>query len=123
MPIRPRTRGCSRESGRGRASAPIDDLSTADLAGSSFGVALARDASQLRDALRCAARFDDRILIEDVVPGREIDVAVLREADGCRWASPPLEIHTDGLFDTQAKYDGSARFSVPADIAAPTGPP
>jgi D-alanine-D-alanine ligase len=85
-------------------------------AGSSFGVALARDAAQLRDALRCAARFDDRILIEDVVPGREIDVAVLREADGCRWASPPLEIQTNGLFDTQSKYDGSARFSVPADI-------
>jgi D-alanine-D-alanine ligase len=85
-------------------------------AGSSFGVALARDARQLREALRCAARFDDRILIEHVVPGREIDVAVLREADGRRWASPPLEIHTDGLFDTQAKYDGSARFSVPADV-------
>ncbi|TDD38202.1 D-alanine--D-alanine ligase [Actinomadura sp. KC06] len=85
-------------------------------AGSSFGVALARDASQLREALRRAARFDDRILIEDVVAGREIDVAVLREADGRRWASPPLEIHTDGLFDTRSKYDGSARFSVPADI-------
>jgi hypothetical protein len=38
-------------------------------AGSSFGVALPRDASQPRDALRWAARFDDRILIEDVVPG------------------------------------------------------
>jgi len=49
-------------------------------AGSSFGVALARDASQLRDALRCAARFDDRILIEDVVPGREILVARLVDA-------------------------------------------
>ena len=84
--------------------------------GSSFGVALARDAFQLRDALRCAARFDDRILIEDVVPGREIDVAVLREADGCRWASPPREVQSDGLFDTRSKYDGSARFSVPADI-------
>jgi D-alanine-D-alanine ligase len=85
-------------------------------AGSSFGVSLARDPAQLRDALRCAARFDDRILIEDVVPGREIDVAVLREADGRRWAPPPLEIHTDGVFDTRSKYDGSARFSVPADI-------
>ncbi|GAA2635842.1 D-alanine--D-alanine ligase [Actinomadura fulvescens] len=85
-------------------------------AGSSFGVALARDAIQLRAALRAAARFDDRILIEDVVAGREIDVAVLREADGRRWAAPPLEIHAGGLFDTRSKYDGSARFSVPADI-------
>jgi D-alanine-D-alanine ligase len=85
-------------------------------AGSSFGVALARDAVQLREALRDAARFDERILVEDVVQGREIDVAVLREADGRRWAAPPLEIHTDGPFDTQSKYDGSARFSVPADL-------
>ncbi len=84
--------------------------------GSSFGVALARDASQLRDALRGAARFDDRILIEEVVAGREIDVAVLREADGCRWAGPPLEILTDGPFDTRSKYDGSAQFRVPAEV-------
>ena len=87
-------------------------------AGSSFGVSLARDAARLRDALRRAARFDDRILIEDVVPGREIDVAVLREADGCRWASPPLEIQIDGVFDTRSKYDGSARFDVPADVGS-----
>ncbi|MFC4050607.1 D-alanine--D-alanine ligase [Actinomadura syzygii] len=86
-------------------------------AGSSFGVALARDAVQLREALREAARFDHRILVEDVVVGREIDVAVLREADGRSWAAPPLEIHADGVFDTKSKYDGSARFSVPADLA------
>lgn len=85
-------------------------------AGSSFGVTLARDASQLRDALDCAARFDDRIMIEEVVVGREIDVAVLREADGRRWTAPPLEIHTEGPFDTVSKYDGSARFEVPADV-------
>ena len=84
--------------------------------GSSFGVVLVRDASHLRAALRGAARFDHRILIEDVVTGREIDVAILREADGRRWAPPPLEIRTDGVFDTRSKYDGSARFRVPADI-------
>jgi D-alanine-D-alanine ligase-like ATP-grasp enzyme len=72
-------------------------------AGSSFGVALARDASQLRDALRCAARFDDRILIEGVVPGREIDVAVLRETDGHRRVSPPLEIQTPTACSTPSR--------------------
>jgi len=86
--------------------------------GSSFGVSLVTDAAQLPDALRRAARFDERILIEEVVRGREIDVAVLREAGGVRWAAPALEIGTvgDGLFDTTAKYDGSARFTVPADL-------
>jgi D-alanine-D-alanine ligase len=88
-------------------------------AGSSYGVTLARDAGQLDEALRTAARFDDRILIEQVVHGREIDVAVLGEADGSRWAPPPLEIHADGLFDTATKYDGTARFTVPADLGSP----
>ncbi|MHA7305203.1 D-alanine--D-alanine ligase family protein [Arthrobacter sp. TMN-49] len=86
--------------------------------GSSYGVGLAQDANQLREALRTAARYDDRILIEHLVHGREIDVAVIREADGSCWAPPPLEIHTNGLFDTTTKYDGSARFSVPADLCS-----
>ncbi|RZU62655.1 D-alanine--D-alanine ligase family protein [Zhihengliuella halotolerans] len=85
-------------------------------AGSSYGVGLAEDAAQFRAALAEARRYDDRILVEDVVVGREIDVAVLREADGRRWAPPPLEIHAQGLFDTATKYDGSARFVVPADL-------
>jgi D-alanine-D-alanine ligase len=65
-----------------------------------------------------AARYDDQILVEHVVHGREIDVAVLREGDGSRWAPPPLEIHTSGLFDTATKYDGTARFTVPADLGS-----
>lgn len=87
-------------------------------AGSSFGVSLASDAGELRHALHTAAEFDRRILIEEVVRGREIDVAVLREADGTRWAAPPLEIRTSGLFDTETKYDGSAQFTVPAVLDA-----
>ena len=85
-------------------------------AGSSYGVTLARDPAELDEAIRTAARYDDRILIERVVHGREVDVAVLREADGSRWAAPPLEIHADGLFDTETKYDGTARFTVPAEL-------
>jgi D-alanine-D-alanine ligase-like ATP-grasp enzyme len=79
---------------------------------------LAREAGQLGEALHTAAHYDDRILIEHVVHGREIDVAVLREADGSRWAPPPLEIHADGLFDTATKYNGTARFTVPADLGS-----
>jgi D-alanine-D-alanine ligase len=85
-------------------------------AGSSHGVALARTAEEFSEALRQAVAFDDRVLIEEVVVGREIDVAVIREAGGIRWAAPPLEIHAAGLFDTAMKYDGSARFTVPAEL-------
>lgn len=86
-------------------------------AGSSYGVSLVRDEGELGAALREAARFDRRILVEEVVQGREIDVAVIREAGGVRWAAPPLEIHASGLFDTAMKYDGSARFTVPAQLS------
>ena len=85
--------------------------------GSSYGVSLVRDEGELGAALQEAARFDRRILIEEVVQGREIDVAVIREAGGVRWAAPPLEIHASGLFDTAMKYDGSARFTVPAQLS------
>lgn len=85
-------------------------------AGSSYGVSLVRDAEELAPALQEAARYDRRILVEEVVRGREIDVAVLRDAGGVRWAAPPLEIEAPGLFDTATKYDGSARFTVPAEL-------
>lgn len=86
-------------------------------AGSTYGATLVRESGQLDAALHTAAHYDDLILIEQVVHGREIDVAVLREADGNRWAAPPLEIHADGLFDTATKYDGTARFTVPAELS------
>lgn len=87
-------------------------------AGSSHGVSLVSEEGGLLAALREAARFDRRILVEEVVRAREIDVAVLREKGGVRWAAPPLEIHATGLFDTATKYDGSARFTVPAQLDA-----
>ncbi|WP_336641189.1 D-alanine--D-alanine ligase family protein [Microbacterium sp. USHLN272] len=87
-------------------------------AGSSHGVALVREEAELLPALRAAARLDRRILVEEVVRGREIDVAVLCEAGGIRWAAPPLEIHAEGLFDTATKYDGTARFTVPTQLAS-----
>ncbi|WP_341935843.1 D-alanine--D-alanine ligase [Microbacterium sp. LWO14-1.2] len=84
--------------------------------GSSYGVGLVREEGGLAAALREAARYDRRVLVEEVVRGREIDVAVIREAGGVRWAAPPLEIETTGLFDTATKYDGTARFTVPAAL-------
>jgi len=85
-------------------------------AGSSHGVTLVRDATGLGDALAAALVLDDRILVEDLVVGREIDVAVLGTADGGRLVSPALEIVVDGPFDYEAKYGGGATFHVPAPM-------
>ncbi len=88
-------------------------------AGSSRGVSLVRSAESLDGALEAALTFGPRALVEDVVVGREIDVAVLRRADGSLMTSPPLEIVVDGLFDYDAKYGGGADFRLPASLHEP----
>jgi len=86
-------------------------------AGSSHGVTLVGHERDLAPALERAFALDRRVLVEELVVGREIDVAVLRRADGSLLVGPPLEIVTDGLFDTASKYDGSAVFRLPAPLA------
>jgi D-alanine-D-alanine ligase len=85
-------------------------------AGSSHGVALVSSPDRLAPALAAAFDLDDRVLVEDVVRGREIDVAVLGRPDGSRTVAPTLEIVTDGLFDFATKYDGGADFRIPAPL-------
>lgn len=88
-------------------------------AGSSFGVRLVRTEDELEPALRAALALDDRVLVEQVVTGREIDLAVLDDPDTGRRVGPALEIVADGLFDTATKYDGSATFVIPAALTDP----
>lgn len=85
-------------------------------AGSSRGVSLVRSADELAAALDEAFAYDGRVLVEEVVAGREIDVAVFGSADRGRLVAPPLEIVGPGLFDYEAKYGGSADLRVPADL-------
>jgi D-alanine-D-alanine ligase len=86
-------------------------------AGSSLGVSLVTTAAELPAALAEAFRHDRRVLVEERVTGREIDLAVLGRPDGSRLVAPALEIAGDGIFDHATKYDGSARFVVPAPLA------
>ncbi|WP_433201802.1 D-alanine--D-alanine ligase family protein [Dactylosporangium sp. CS-047395] len=86
-------------------------------AGSSLGVTLVREESALAPALRAAFALDDRVLVEDLVAGREIDVAVLGRRDGSRVVAPALEVVLpDGeIFDHAAKY-GTPQFRIPAPL-------
>jgi D-alanine-D-alanine ligase len=86
-------------------------------AGSSVGVSLVTSAGSLTEAIDAALAVDDHILIEERLVGREIDVAVLRRADGSTIVTPPLEIVVDGVFDHDAKYGGGAVFRVPAVLS------
>ena len=86
-------------------------------AGSSLGVSLVTEPSGLAPALGAALDLDARALVEDVVVGREIDVAVLRRDDGSLVVPPVLEVMGDGLFDYDAKYGGRAEFRIPPRLS------
>lgn len=89
-------------------------------AGSSHGVSLVRGPEEFAAALYEAFRHDTRVLVEDVVIGREIDLAVLGGSGRSTVAVSSAEIVVtpeQGLFDLAAKYDGSADIRVPAELS------
>jgi len=86
--------------------------------GSSVGVSRASSAGELTEALAVAASYDEWIVIEEAVKGREIEVGVLgnRQLE----ASVPGEIVPgDEFYSYDDKYhDGVAETLVPADLSA-----
>ena len=91
-------------------------------AGSSYGVSVVHTDDELPGAIEAARAHDDQVLVEQLIQGREIDIAVLELPDGGLRVGPPLEIHPRPgtlLFDTTAKYDGGALFTVPCELPEP----
>lgn len=87
--------------------------------GSSRGTTMVKDSSSLAGAIEEAHRFDRKALVEEGVPGKEVECAVL-EIDGQVRTSNPGEILIDKRFDFydfESKYlDDGTSVAVPADI-------
>ena len=86
--------------------------------GSSVGVSKAHDRDELRDALALAATYDEWIVVEEHVEGREIEIAVLGNTD--LRVSVPGEIRPGAEFYSyDDKYvDDGAELIVPATLPA-----
>jgi D-alanine-D-alanine ligase len=85
--------------------------------GSSVGVSKARDRAELEAAIALAFAYDEWLLAEEAVVGREIEVAVL--GDDPPEASIPGEVVPAAEFyDYADKYeDGRAQLLAPAPLA------
>jgi D-alanine-D-alanine ligase len=81
--------------------------------GSTVGLSIVREAAALAAAIQLAERYDDEVMVERFVPGRELTVGILEGE-----ALPVGEIITKaGIFDYQSKYQqGAAREIFPADL-------
>ena len=82
--------------------------------GSTVGLSVVRAPDALAAALSLAQRYDDEVMVERFIPGRELTVGVLEGR-----ALPVGEIIAPGeVFDYRAKYQaGGAREIFPADLA------
>jgi D-alanine-D-alanine ligase len=81
--------------------------------GSTVGLSLVREATDLEPAMTEARRYDPDVLVERYVEGREITVAVLEGE-----ALPPVEIFPGHeLYDYESKYTpGTSRYETPARL-------
>lgn len=82
--------------------------------GSSVGVSVAQKAEEYEAALREAFRYDDEVIVEQYIKGREFSVGVM---DGK--ALPVIEIAPiQGFYDYKNKYQaGSAVETCPAELS------
>jgi len=81
--------------------------------GSSVGVSIVREESQLEAALSCAFRHDTEILVEQYIKGQEVQVGILDDRPiGAIEIVPKNE-----FYDFEAKYtDGMAEHIFPARL-------
>ncbi|AMJ61240.1 D-alanine--D-alanine ligase family protein [Bosea sp. PAMC 26642] len=89
--------------------------------GSSVGVSKATTADEFQAALAEGFKFDQKVLVEEFIQGREIECSVLEQAGAETIVSVPGEIMpaaSHGFYTYEAKYldaDG-AEISIPADL-------
>lgn len=84
--------------------------------GSSVGISKASDKEGLRKAVDLAFRYDTKVIVEEFVDARELEVSVLGNDEP--EASVPGEIVSSGeYYDYAAKYtDGKSQMLIPAPV-------
>jgi len=100
-------------------SLPLPYVIKAPRQGSTVGVYIVKDASQVATALSETAKYDNEFLVEEFIPGRELTIGVLGDL-----ALPILEIiPKSGFYDFNDKYPflnpqggGGAQHICPAEI-------
>jgi D-alanine-D-alanine ligase len=86
--------------------------------GSALGIKFARNAADVPTALVAAFSYDNKVLLERYVAGRELAVSIL-EQDGEPRALPIVEAvpEQESFYDFESRYEiGRTRFVCPAEL-------
>jgi D-alanine-D-alanine ligase len=83
--------------------------------GSSVGISKVRDEDELEEAVALARRHDEKVMVEEFVPGTEIEVGVLGNLPSPEASLPGQVVaHNADWYDYSSKYDeGGSELVVP----------
>src|SRR6476619_4853594 len=81
--------------------------------GSTVGLSIVREIDKLWESIEEAAKFDDEVMVEQFIPGRELTVGIL--GDEALPVGEIIPVHE--IYDYECKYTaGMAREIFPADL-------
>lgn len=85
--------------------------------GSSVGVSKARDEKEFKAALKEAFRFDEKVIVEQFIKGREIECAVLGNDEPKASVPGEIIVHHD-FYSYEAKYldENGSSLEIPAKL-------
>ena len=84
--------------------------------GSSVGVTKAHNEKELKEAIKVASRFDNKILIEQGIEGREVECGVLGNGDVVSSCIGEIK-SADEFYTYDAKYNNrESKTIIPADL-------
>ena len=85
--------------------------------GSSFGVQKVKTNGSLQSAIKNALKYDNEVIIEEEIKGKEISCGVFSNKYNQTIALPLTEIISNNeFFDYKAKYEGESQEITPAEI-------
>jgi D-alanine-D-alanine ligase len=88
--------------------------------GSSVGISKAKDREQLERAMQLAFQYDRKVIVEEFIEAREIELAVLGNEEPIVSVAGEI-VPCNEFYDYKAKYiDGKSAMIIPADIPPET---
>ncbi|MGB5822963.1 MAG: D-alanine--D-alanine ligase family protein [Proteocatella sp.] len=85
--------------------------------GSSVGITKVKNQDELKSAMEKALEYDNKILIEEGVDARELEVAVIGNGQETQISTPGEIVVNDDFYDYDTKYKkGTSELFIPAEI-------
>ena len=88
----------------------------ANSSGSSYGISKVYNVKELEIAVKKSFEFDDEVLVEQFLNGKEVSVGVMNYENEIKVFGITEIITTNDFFDYEAKYEGKHEEISPARI-------